>query len=204
MGNFVTNEEVMNKFKKIDDEKEKLTNNQIKLMHEEIIDNSKFLVYKVTRKYRSFSNYEDLVQEGFKGLLVVTRKFNYKLFPNFYVYAERCIRRHVNRAASRFDIVYSADKKRTVYSDSPLECARMDTEHETPESLVEKKQLIDKINNEISKFKDRDSDIVKRIFGLDDYNPHTLREIEPVHNISYEGARLIKNKIINQVKKALK
>lgn len=206
MSRFMTNAETLKLFKKIDELKdngnlpEEVLNREVAAIHNRIVEKLSFLVYSNCKMYNKFSNYEDLVQEGFIGLLRAVRKFNHNLFPNFFVYAERWIRHSVKRAASRFDVVYNPNKTRVVYAE-PLELGIEEETEITPEDAFFQKEKSSKIEEVLKDFPVRDREIVKRIFGLGEYNQQTLREIGPLFNLTHERIRQIKNKIILKLRK---
>ena len=86
---FVSNADILKMFQEIDvirsdatyneEEKEK----QIKIVKDKIIFKLSFLVYSQTKQYLRFTNYEDLVQEGFVGLLRAVHKFDWAQYSNF-------------------------------------------------------------------------------------------------------------------------
>lgn len=207
MSRYMTNEETMNLFREIDSLKtdgelsgDKLEK-RVEQIQNKIVTELSFLVYSVAKPYRSFPNYEDLVQEGFIGLTKAVRRFDHTRFPNFFVYSEQWIRHSVKRAASRFDIVYNPDKKRTVYAE-PAELGIEELVEETPEEqffVSERDATIEKV---LCDLPERDREIVKRIFGLGGYQPQTLREIGPLFNLTHERIRQIKNKAISKLRKS--
>lgn len=206
MGKFMTNAETIELFKKIDDLKnnsnfpEEILNREVNVIQNEIIEKLSFLVYSNARSYRKFPNYEDLVQEGFIGLLRAVRKFNCNLFPNFFVYAEQWIRHSVKRSASRFDVVYNPNKIRVVYAE-PSDIGKEDESNFTPEDIFFVKETSIKIEKVLKDFPTRDREIVKRIFGLGEYKQQTLREIGPIFGLTHERIRQIKNKVILKLRK---
>lgn len=204
----MTNTETIELFKQIDEMKEanilpqEVLAKEINAIHSKIVEGLSFLVYSNTKMYRKFPNYEDLVQEGFIGLLRAVRKFDHTLFPNFFVYSERWIRHSVKRAASRFDIVYNPNKNRVVYAE-PSELGIEEEIEDTPEQVFFDKERGNRIEEVLCEFPDRDREIVKRIFGLGDYRhqPQTLREIGPMFDLTHERIRQIKNKVIAKLRK---
>lgn len=205
MGRFMTNSEAISVFKKIDKIKndENLVqedrDKQTLDLQNDMVNKLGFLVYSNAKQYRKFPNYEDLVQEGFVGLIDAVRKFNYHKYPNFFVWAERRTKHRIKRAASRFDVVYSPDKKRVVYAE-PSEIEEEEVEN-TPEQqffAIEQKMRVESV---LGEFSDRDSDIIKRMFGIGYGAPQTLREIGPIYGITHERIRQIKNKVINKLRK---
>lgn len=206
MSRFMTNAETMKLFEQINrikasqDLPEEVRNREISAIHTKIVNGLGFLVYGNTKMYRKFPNYEDLVQEGYIGLLNAVRKFDHNLFPNFFVYAERWIRNAIKRSASRFDVVYNPNKSRVVYAE-PSEVGQEDLVEDTPEEVFFAKETSSKIEEVLGEFPDRDREIVKRIFGLGKYHPQTLREIGPNFDLTHERIRQIKNKIISKLRK---
>ena len=95
MARFMTNVETIKLFEEIDDIKtnntlpEEIRNREVASIQNKIVEKLAFLVYSNTKLYRKFPNYEDLVQEGFIGLLKAVRKFDRNLFPNFFVYSDK-------------------------------------------------------------------------------------------------------------------
>jgi len=206
MSKFMTNKDVIDLFVKADELKinknlsQEQIDKKVSSIHNEIIEGLSFLVYSNAKFYRKFPNYEDLVQEGFIGLIRAVKKFNYNLFPNFFVYSERWIRHCVKRSASRFDIVYNPNKSRVVYAE-PAEIGAEKEDDSTPEDIFFAKETGDKIEEVLNDFPDRDHEIIKRIFGLGEFSPQTLREIGPDYGLTHERIRQIKNKVISKLRK---
>jgi len=206
MGRFISNEEVMQLFRDID--ALKASNNlsddelgkKVEKMQNRIVTELSFLVYSNAQPYRKFPNYEDLVQEGFIGLLKAVRRFEHARFPNFFVFSEQWIRHSVKRAASRFDIVYNPNKNRVVYAD-PTDVGKEVETEDTPEESFFDKERNARVEEVLNDLPERDREIVKRIFGIGSYKPQTLREIGPLFNLTHERVRQIKNKVISKLKK---
>jgi len=202
----MTNAETLKLFEAIDELKadntlpDEIRNRQVASIQNKIVEGLAFLVYSNTKLYKKFPNYEDLVQEGFIGLLNAVRQFDRNLFPNFFVYAERWIRGCVKRAASRFDVVYNPNKTRVVYAE-PAEIGKEEEVEETPEETFFAKETSSRIEEVLNEFPDRDREIVKRIFGLGGSEPQTLREIGPMFGLTHERIRQIKNKVISKLRK---
>jgi len=202
----ISNAEVIKLFKQVDDIKaeknipEKIKKYQIEKLHNKIIKELSFLVHNTAKYYKKFPNHEDLSQEGFIGLIKAVRRFDYTRFPNFFIYAEQWIRHRVKYAASKFDILYNPNRIRVVYIGDMEEPMDEDLDV-TPEDIFSETEKKKCINNALNDFSDRDREIVKRIFGLDDCMPQTLREIGPDFNITYERVRQIKDNVISKLKK---
>ena len=206
MGNKkMSNSQAINLFKKIEvircntnlsrDE----ISRKINSIHNKLIIELDHLVHVHTKMYINYPNYEDLIQEGYIGLLKAVRKFNYTRFPNFFVYASQWIRHSIKRAASRFDVVYSPNKERVIYAE-PAELGIEEVDDYTLENTLLSKEVAKQINLVLNDFPHRDREIVKRIFGLDGFNPQTLRDVGPIYNITYERVRQIKNNVVSKLR----
>lgn len=199
MSKFVTNNEIIKIFEQIEELKNNKEFDKVILLQNKIVQDLSFLVYNQAKPYKRFSNYCDLVQEGFIGLLRAVRKFNYKLFPNFFIYAERWIRHSIKRAASKFDVVYCPSKKRVIYTGLAESSGEMSEEN--PEDEYAIKEITQKIHEILNEFSDRDREIVEKIFGLRSCESQTLRGIGPSYNLTHERVRQIKNQVISRLKK---
>jgi len=204
MGKIISNADIMDMFKEIDEFKsnsymaEDELNSIIEKKQNKIVNKLSFLVYRQTKQYRNFSNYKDLVQEGFVGLTRAVRKFEWERFPNFFVYSDWWVRHYVKYAASKFDIVYNPNKNRVVYAE-PDESEP--DESDGPFEMLFDSEKQESINEILREFPERDREIVKMIFGLGGQLPHTLREIGPKFNLTHEGVRQIKNNVLDKLKK---
>jgi RNA polymerase sigma factor (sigma-70 family) len=190
----VSNNEVMERFKKIDE----LSNeDQVRKIHNQIVEDLSFLVYSNTKKYRKFSNYEDLNQEGFVGLIKATKRFNHRLFPNFFVFANQWIINGIMRSAKKHDVVYNPKRIKTVYCDN--DDMPMVDEGIGPDECFCNQEKIEGVHKAIETLTDRDKKIIKNIYGIGAAE-HTLRGTEKFCNLTYERIRQIKNKAIEKLK----
>jgi len=166
---------------------------------DKIVSQTSGLVYKNCNRYKKFSNYEDLLQEGFIGLIKAINSFDPKRFSNFISYADRWVMHYVKRAASRYDIVYDPRRHRVVYaeineSDFLLE--------DMPDNIFAEQERKELLNNAIKKLSYRESSVVRQSFGIDS-KTKTLEEIGAQFGISYERVRQIKVNAIKKLKKSL-
>lgn len=204
MSKIVSNMDIMNMFKSIDDFKvsSSLSQDKIKSVvikkQDEIINKLSFLVYNQVKQYRNFPNYDDLIQEGFVGLLKAVRRFKWDRFPNFFVFSDQWIRHYVKRAASRFDVVYNPNKDRVIYAEQGEDEIDLD---ENPEKVIWNHEREENINKILNELPERDKDIVCKLFGLNGYKSQTLRELGLSFGLSHERIRQIKNNVLRKLKK---
>jgi RNA polymerase sigma factor (sigma-70 family) len=186
----------MDRFKRIDEEQ--MSGPQVKQIHDQIIEDLSFLVYSNTSKYKKFSNYEDLNQEGFVGLIKATKRFNHKLFPNFFVFANQWIINGIRRSAKKHDVMYSPQRIKTVYCGFSEDLSAVD-EKDGPDEVFEKAERADRLYKAMGLLGDRERKIVSILFGVDS-KKQTLRESEKCFNLTYERIRQIKNKALEKLR----
>lgn len=192
------NEDVMVLFKKIEKLKnDKRPSTEIRQLYDTIIDISSFLVYKNTKKYKNFNNYFDLNQEGFVGLIKAVNIFNYRRFPNFFIFANQWVLNSIVRAAKKYDVVYNPKKLKTLYVDN-LESSLFGLETDLIEDNLYENEKKSIVNNEISKLKKREQKIIKSVFGIG-LDKSTLRGAEKQCKLTYERIRQIKKQIIKKM-----
>jgi RNA polymerase sigma factor (sigma-70 family) len=193
----MSNDEAMDLFKKIEALKETNNHKEVQTLQNGLVQSLSFLVHGNTRRYRRFSNYDDLAQEGFIGLLKAVRRFDYRRFPNFFIFANQWISNSVKRAAKKYDVVYNPNRTKTVYlGDTELE--ETDAEYDLDE-LLSAQERSARVGNALASLTEREKTIVSNLFGMNTYE-HTLRETEAHCDVTYERIRQIKNRIINKLK----
>jgi RNA polymerase sigma factor (sigma-70 family) len=190
---YVPNEEIMDMFRSTDG----LGESEAIAIQNQIVEKTKFLVYKWAKGYKNLPNYEDLVQEGFYGLTKAVRKFDHNRFPNFFVYADQWVKQYVMWGASHFDVVYNPSKRKVVYSEPDVNeedvKVNLEAEYMQKQAEVELRNAIDRLSY-------RDQKIIKETCGVG-AEKRTLTEIGNDFGYSYENIRQIKHKIIGQLGK---
>lgn len=71
---------------------------------------------------------------------------------------------------------------------------------ESPEETLFRKRYKETLSAQLDKLSERESFILKKYFGLDDFRPHTLEELGDELQISRERVRQIKDRAINKLK----
>lgn len=193
MSRRITNSEAIEKFKQLEHEED---GEKIKKIESELVAGCGFLVLGITKRYGGLSNYEDLCQEGYIGLLRAVRKFNYNKFPNFFIYANRWITNYVLKSAKRYDIVYNPDKKKTIYSEPKEDDAILDVNQE--DEFFEKER-ISVLNKILLRCNNTESEVLRRSLGANNGRCDSLRKIGNDLNISHEKVRQIKNNAVEKI-----
>jgi len=71
---------------------------------------------------------------------------------------------------------------------------------ESPEETLFRKRYRETLSAQLDRLSERESFVLKRYFGLDDFRPHTLEELGEELRISRERVRQIKDRAINKLK----
>lgn len=153
----------------------------------------KKIVYSKTRKYRQYPNYEDLVQEGFCGLVRAARKYDPSKEASFYTYASIWVSSCVNRAASKNAVVYDPNRGAVVYMDVEEE----DTGKGPYEQAV-MAQECGLVNDAISKLSAKEKYVFKAI-----YDGTMQKDVSLDLGVTAENVRVVKNRAIAKIKNVL-
>lgn len=197
----ISNDEAMEIFRNIECiKKDRLAPGvKIKQLQDDMIEDLSFLVYSSAKKYKRFNNYEDLVQEGFVGLIRAVQRFDYKRFPNFFVFANQWIINNIRRAAKKYDVVYNPSRSKVVYVGNIDLVENNGVDEIAPDDYVLYNERKSALLKEISKMSGREQTIVKNIYGIDEISGHTLRGTEKFCGLTYERIRQIKNKAVKKL-----
>jgi len=201
MSKYVSNAEIMDIFKEIESIKksemlEIEKNSLVNKKRNEIVIKMSFIIESKCRKYKKFSNYEDLKQEGMIGLIKAVNRFDYTRFPNFFVYSDQWIFNHIAQSAKKFDVVYNPLKKKTVYYD--MDVPANETVNQCPENSYYKKERNERIEIAINELTDRQKNIINSVYGLNKL-PETLRKIGKNICLTHERVRQIQIEIVKEM-----
>ncbi len=101
---------------------------------------------------------------------------------------------------------YSLDERFEDSENPYIESVRFDIEgadnliSPPPDELFKKKVQTEKVLRALSKLEPREQEILKRNFGLGDYEVHSLEEISRIMNITRERVRQIKENALRKMK----
>lgn len=148
------------------------------LRHEnECIEKFRYLVTMKTGRYKAFSNYEDLNQEGFEALIKAMKTFK----PNkgsFFAWAHNYIGTRISRSANLHTTIRF-----------PLKVAKANTPHKEsvmpvqieerycPDKELEESQTIHAIHGALSLLTQEQRDIINLAYGFDGDKPMSINKI---------------------------
>lgn len=157
-----------------------------------ILENMKYVRY-IARQYANAKvHYEDLVQEGVVGLLIARKNFNPSFNVKFITYAIYYIKEHIHAYAMKFNTPFVIiDVENIPNEDKPIEL------------VVNKIQLIEKVNTILNNPDSRNIEIIR-----DRLNGKSLPELSKQYGISFQrvaqleadGLKIIRNQLLKREK----
>src|SRR5208282_339439 len=146
--------------------------------HEQIcIEKFRYLVTMKTGRYKSFSNYEDLNQEGFEALIKAMKTFKPNK-GNFFAWAHNYIGTRISRSANLHTTIRF-----------PLKVAKAHTPHKEsvmpvqieerfcPDKELEESQTIHAVHDALSILSPGQRDIINLAYGFDGDKPMSINKI---------------------------
>lgn len=182
------------------------TSNDVKIrqelrQHEQIcINKFKYLVTMKTGRYKTFSNYEDLNQEGFEALLKAMKTYNPKK-GSFFAWAHHYIGTRISRSANLHTTIRYP--LRVAKETAPHKEAIMPViieEQYCPDKQLENSQVNFAIQNAFTSLNEVQKQIISLAYGLEGDKPMSINKICKKLNIS----RLYCIKIMNNALSAMK
>ena len=170
-------------------EKVKESNDSVlisKLKNHEMLCMAKFkyLVTMKTGRYKAFSNYEDLNQEGFEALIKSMNNYNPKK-GSFFWWAHKYIDTRISRSANlhttiRFPLKVA--KEQTPHKEALMPLLIEETY--CPDKELEHNQAVNAVQSAISILTDEQKEIVNLAYGIDGDKPMSINKICKKLNIS--------------------
>lgn len=146
--------------------------------HEKLcVEKFRYLVTMKTGRYKAFSNYEDLNQEGHEALIKAMKTFK----PNkgsFFAWAHNYIGTRISRSANLHTTIRF-----------PLKVAKANTPHKEsimpllieerycPDKELEESQVTQAVHNALAVLSDGQKEIINLAFGFDGDKPMSINKI---------------------------
>lgn len=173
--------------------------------HEQIcINKFKYLVTMKTGRYKTFSNYEDLNQEGFEALLKAMKTYNPKK-GSFFAWAHHYIGTRISRSANLHTTIRYP--LRVAKETAPHKEAVMPLiieEQYCPDKQLENSQVNFAIQNAFTSLNDVQKQIINLAYGLEGDKPMSVNKICKKLNISRLNCIKIMNNALSAMKDTIK
>lgn len=173
--------------------------------HEEkCINQFKYLITMKTGRYKAFSNYEDLNQEGFEALVKAMKTYNPKK-GSFFAWAHNYIGTRISRSANLHTTIRY-----------PLKVAKENTPHKEaimpiiieerycPDKELETSQLNDSMSKAINLLSEQQKEIINLAYGLDGDKPMSINKICKKLGLSRLSCIKIINGALSSMKDTIK
>lgn len=146
--------------------------------HETIcMEKFRYLVTMKTGRYKAFSNYEDLNQEGFEALIKAMNNYNPKK-GSFFWWAHKYIDTRISRSANLHTTIrypLKVAKASTPHKESVM--PTLIEERYCPDKEFEESQSMHAIQSAISKLNSEQKEIINLAFGFDGDKPMSINKI---------------------------
>src|SRR5574338_31236 len=173
--------------------------------HETIcMDKFRYLVTMKTGRYKAFSNYEDLNQEGFEALIKAMNNYNPKK-GSFFWWAHKYIDTRISRSANlhttiRFPLKVA--KANTPHKESVMPL--LIEERYCPDKELEEIQTTQSIQGAISKLTNEQREVINLAFGFDGDKPMSINKICKKLSISRLNCIKTINSALSTMKESIK
>jgi RNA polymerase sigma factor (sigma-70 family) len=142
------------------------------------VDKFKYIVLSKTQRYRNFSNYEDLTQEGLMALLSALHSFNPKRKSNIFWWIHRYTDTRIARCANlhttiRFPLKYAKHTAPHRESALPL----MVDQVSGPHDILEQSEALKTIKKNFVHLSPNQQKVVSMLYGIDGEAPSSISKV---------------------------
>ncbi len=146
--------------------------------HEKIcMDKFRYLVTMKTGRYKAFSNYDDLNQEGFEALIKAMNNYNPKK-GSFFWWAHKYIDTRISRSANLHTTIrypLKVAKANTPHKESVMPL--LIEERYCPDKELEDSQMTEAIQGAVSLLTNEQKDVINLVFGFEGDKPMSINKI---------------------------
>lgn len=173
--------------------------------HEQVcIEQFKYLVTMKTGRYKSFSNYEDLNQEGFEALIKAMKTFKPNK-GNFFSWAHHYIGTRISRSANlhttiRYPLRIAKIQAPHKESVMPLQIE----ERYCPDKELETSQVMHAIQDALTLLTNEQKEIISLAYGFDGDKPLSINKICKKLNVSRLSCIKTINSALSTMKENIK
>ena len=172
--------------------------------NKECVEKFKYLVTMKTGRYKAFSNYEDLNQEGYEALYKAMNNYNPKK-GSFFWWAHKYIDTRISRSANLHTTIrypLKVAKANTPHKESVMPL--MIEERYCPDKELEESQSIRAIQNAFGSLTSQQQEVINLAYGFDGDKPMSINKICKKLGISRLGCIKTINSALSTMKDNIK
>lgn len=152
---------------------------QFKKHNRECVEKFRYLVTMKTGRYKSFSNYEDLNQEGYEALYKAMNNYNPKK-GSFFWWAHKYIDTRISRSANLHTTIrypLRVAKAVTPHKESVMPLLIEEKYDNIPDKKLEESQSLQAIYGALALLNSSQKEVINLAFGFDGDKPMSINKI---------------------------
>lgn len=150
---------------------------ELNIQEEKCIHAFRYLVTMRTGRYKSFSNYDDLNQEGFEALIKAMKTYDPEK-GSFFAWAHNYIGTRISRSANLHTTIrypLKVAKKHTPHKEASM--PTVIEERYCPDKQLENNQTYHLLNNAIEQLNEQQKKIINLAYGFENDKPMAINKI---------------------------
>jgi RNA polymerase sigma factor (sigma-70 family) len=173
--------------------------------HENLcINKFMYLIFMRTAKYKKFSNYEDLNQEGFEALIKAMKNYNPKK-GNFFWWSHKYIGTRISRSANLHTTIrYPLKIAKATPPHKEAIMPLIIEERYCPDKELESTELKTAIGGAMSFLTKDQVDVINLVFGFDGDKPMSINKVCNKLNITRLNCIKTINSALSTMKESIK